>query len=108
MCVQVAEIRLVAFLVMTIVGCSSPGYYNQFAGGVEDNCRIGGSYYDQLCGQRYNPDLNLISDSEWRSSYPEHRNYDPEYVQNWASTAAQRAVELGGVGSPDGDRKSVV
>ena len=122
---KVGEIRLVAFLVMSIVGCANPAYYNQFAGthrlsfflgclhsllspcslctgGVEDNCKLNGAYYERLCGARSDPDLNLVSDAEWRESYPEHRNFDAEFVQGWASAAAQRAVELGGAGSPDG------
>jgi hypothetical protein len=67
-------------------------------GGVEDSCKIDGSYYTQLCGDRQNPALNLVSDAEWRVTYTKHRNFDPETMQNWAGEFAKRAAEEGGAG----------
>jgi hypothetical protein len=98
---QIPELRLVAFLIMSIVGCTNPSYANQYFGTVERDCAVNGSFYTALCGPR--GDARFISDEEWRSTYTAHREYDAEHVQNFASFAAQRAIELGGAaGSQDG------
>ena len=97
---KIPEFRLLAFLVMSAVGCVNPGYANQYYGTVERDCAVNGSFYTAMCGPR---ESSFMSDSQWAATYVLHREYDAEHVQLLASRASERAGQLGGSGgSEDG------
>eukprot|EP00966_Prymnesium_polylepis_P196689 4557567-Prymnesium_polylepis.1 len=75
---------------------------SSYFGGVEENCKTGGQWYELACGPN-SAWANSMPDSLWRTTYVQHRNYSEEHQQNYAAAYfAQRSRETGGQGSSTG------
>tara|TARA_B110000046_G_scaffold124086_1_gene130571 strand:+ start:38 stop:535 length:498 start_codon:yes stop_codon:yes gene_type:complete len=92
---QIPELRAIFMLLGTIYGCVLDG--EKYPGRVEHVCLMGGQGYIDMCGPRgYVTDL--MSDSEWRTTYTLHRRYKDTMVQHYAGRFSQLSREEGGGG----------
>jgi len=93
---QIPELRAIFLLVGTIYGCALDG--EMYPGRVENACMMNGTGYLQLCGPRgYLTDL--MSDTEWRSTYTLHRDFKDTLLQHYAGKFEQLSIEQGGEGN---------
>jgi len=93
---QVPEMRAIFLLVGTIYGCALDG--ELYPGRVENSCMDNGTAYIDLCGPR-GLAADLLSDSEWRSTYTLHRNFKDSLLQHYAGKFEQLSIEMGGEGN---------
>lgn len=83
-------------LVGVVYGCALDG--ELYSGRVENTCMQNGTGYLQLCGPRgYLTDL--MSDTEWRSTYTLHRDFKDTLLQHYAGKFEQLSIEQGGAGN---------
>lgn len=82
-------------LLGTIYGCVLDN--QKYPGRVENACLMGGPAYIDMCGPR-GFSTDLMSDSEWRTTYTLHRRYKDTMLQHYAGKFEQLSIEEGGEG----------
>lgn len=93
---EIPELRAIFMLVGVVYGCALDG--EMYPGRVENSCMMNGTGYLELCGPRGYA-TNLLSDSEWRSTYTLHRDFKDTLLQHYAGKFEHLSIEQGGAGN---------
>jgi hypothetical protein len=91
----VPELRLVTFVVMTLMSCLEPSHIKEFAYNVQHHCGPNGSFYREVC----NSDLAATITNPYSDGA-----YDPEFLTDRANRFAHLAKQWGGVSTDAGQR----
>lgn len=95
---KVPELRLVTYIITSLISCLSPNAVNTFSFNVHDTCGPNGSFYHTLCGEA----SGLIGDNPAIVSWVRNK-YDPNELTDAANRFATKAQAMG-MSSPDGIR----